>query len=389
MNTLDSLLPIISSNIRQVEKKLPKKDKKILLSLSRQLTTGNFLTENQANLFVKILKENLPAMKTIVSYTEECIEANLWSKKFRIINIFRKIYPSTESPGHFVVEFNFNAKLKDKLQKIMFLNSNSFIRGTKYYIPLNEESIFSVISAFRNDGFEIDGKILGFFQEIEKIKKSTITDFDIFSLKNERLKKIVEDDVGAISNENLILLNDRKFRYQYQIFEKNQENSLTAKIAYREKKDIFVNNEKFSLEDVVESLKNLKRFPVLFVFDGHNSKKDKKSLEMVKIAREKLGIEGDIGIYFRYDKSEDLENFNNEIALLQYNKNLSADTVIAGISNSKLPKFMLNLGWKPGAIISFTNNFKSNKSAVYFSDVDLIIYHSSSKPLDEKIYEIL
>ena len=389
MNTLDSLLPIISSNIRQVEHKLPKKDKKILLSLSRQLTTGNFLTENQANLFVKILKENLTAMKTIVSYTEECIEANLWSKKFRIINVFRKIYPSKEDLGHFIVEFNFNSKLKDKIQKIMFLNNNCFSRGTKYYIPLTEEAIFSVISAFKNDGFEIDGKILAFFQEIEKVKNSSITDFDIFSLKSEKLKKIVEEDVGAISTENLILLNDRKFRYQYQIFEKNQENSLTAKIAYREKKDIFVSNEKFSLEDVVESLKNLKRFPVLVVFDGHNSKKDKKSLDTLKLAQEKLGIKGNIGIYFRYDKAEDLESFNNELALLQYNKNLSADTVIAGISNSKLPKFMLNLGWKPGAIISFTNNFKSNKSAVYFSDVDLIIYYGSSKPLDEKIYEIL
>lgn len=389
MNTLDSLIPIISKNIRQIEQKLPKKDKKILLSLSRQLTTGNFLTENQANLFVKILKENLPAMKTIVSYTEECIEANLWSKKFRIINIFRKIYLSTEHTTHFVVEFNFNAKLKDKLQKIMFLHANSFVRGTKYHIPLTEEAIFSVISSFKNDGFDIDTKILGFFQEIEKIKNSTVNDFDIFSLKNEKLKKIIEDDVGTISSENLILLNDRKFRYQYQIFEKNQENSLTAKIAYREKKDIFASIEKFSLEDILTSLTDLKRFPVLFVFDGHNSKKDKKSLEMLNLAIEKLGITGDVGIYFRYDKIDDLENFNNDIARLQYNKNLSHGTTVAAISNSKLPKFMLNLGWKPGAIISFTNNFKSNKSAVYFSDVDLIIYYSSSKPLDEKIYEIL
>lgn len=389
MNTLDSLIPIISTNIRQIEHNLPKKDKKILLSLSKQLTTGNFLTENQANLFIKILKENLSVMKTVTPDVEDRIEAKLWSKKFRVIKTIRKIYPSTEYTGHFVVEFNFNSRLKEKIQKIFQSINYSFIRSSKYYIPLTEEAIFSIISAFKNDGFDIDEKILEFFHEIEKIKKFNINDFDIFNLKNQNYKKFVEDDIGSISSENLILLNDRKFRYQYQIFQKNQESSLTAKIAYREKKDIFVHSENVSLEDVLNSLVQLKRLPVLFVFDGHHNKKDKKSLEMLKISLKKLDITGDVGIYFRYDKGDDTENFNNEIAQLEYNKNLSTRTVVAGISNNKLPKFMINLRWKPQTIISFTNNFKSNKSAVYFNDVDLVIYYNVAKPLDEKIYEIL
>ena len=102
-----------------------------------------------------------------------------------------------------------------------------------------------------------------------------------------------------------------------------------------------------------------------------------------------LNLGNEVGIYFRYDKENDSANFNQEVALLGYNKNLGDSTVIAGISNNKLPKFMLKSGWKPQTVISFTNSFRANKASVYCMDVDLVIYYTSTQPLDEKIHVLM
>jgi len=104
---------------------------------------------------------------------------------------------------------------------------------------------------------------------------------------------------------------------------------------------------------------------------------------------EQTGLPNDIGIYFRYNKEGDADNFNQEISLLGYNKVLSDTTQVAGISNNKIPKFMIKTGWKPQTVVSFTTSFKSNKSYVYCSDVDLVIYYNSVKPLDGEVNEIV
>jgi hypothetical protein len=389
MITIDSILPTINTNIKSLEQKLSKKDKRILVSFYKQVSNGHFFTENQANLFLKIIKENLNEIKFFVPNVEITLKENLWSKQFREIKKIRKISLSTQYPENFFVEFNFNQHLKEKIQKIMFSSSGCFSLGSKYFIPLTEENVFLTISTFKSEKFDIDEKLMEFFHEIEKIKTAGTTKFNVFQLENEKLKNIIENTVGAINEENVIFLQDRKFRYQYQMFEKNHENSLTSKIAFRESKNVFVNSNDFALSDVIKSLKELKRLPVLFVFNGHSSKNDKKFLEIMKNAIEEHGIDSDVGIYFRYDKKEDLDNFNLEVSNLKYNKNLSKTTTVAGISSNKLPKFMLNLKWTPESIISFTNNFHRNKSSVYFNDVDLTIYYGISKPLNENVYALM
>lgn len=389
MNTIDSILPIISSNIKHLERNLSKKDKRILVSFIKQVGNGYFFTENQAKLFVKIIKENINEIKLLLPDVSDYLEQNLWSKKFREIKKVRKISLSTQYPENFVVEFNFNQQLKEKMQKIMFSASGCFTFGTKYFVPLTEENIFSVISTFEPEKFEIDEKLMKFFEEIKKIKSEGTTRFNIFQLENEKLKRIIENDAGAITKENVLMLHDRKFRYQYQIFEENHENSITSKIAFRENKNVFMKSNDFSLVDIIGSLKDLKRLPILFVFNGHSAKFDRKNLEIMKNALEFHGIDSDVGIYFRYDKKDDLEDFNNEVANLKYNKVLSDTTTVVGVSGNKLPKFMLNLKWKPKSIISFTNNFHRNKSAVYFSDVDLTIYYGASMPITDKVHVLV
>jgi hypothetical protein len=390
MPTIDSLLLVISGDIRKIQNIIPKKDKRILLSLAKQLSSGIFLTENQGNLLVKIFTENLEAVSTIAANVDSVIISNTWSKSFREVKRIKKIYISQDFPNSFVVEFSFNTRLKEKISQVnTHLRGNVMTSGAKYIFTLTEDSLHLVMKAFAKDDFEVDEKLTKFYQEIQEIEKNEKTPFDIFSLTNEKVKTAVEKSLGADYLSDLRLLQDRKIRFQYKNTEKIPEFSLEDKIANRDSRKIFVSTESYALENLLRSLQALDRFPLLVIFDGRDSAKDKTHLDLLQKSVKNLGILEDIGIYFRYNKESDTAKFNQSIADLHYNKDLSDTTVIAAISNNKIPKFMIKTGWKPQTVISFTSNFKLNKSYVYCSDVDLIIYYGANQPLDKEVNVLL
>jgi hypothetical protein len=380
---LDEMLKTLTQQIKNVDCKIPAKDRRILISLSGQIDQGSFLTENQANLLVKILKENEKTIELSSIDLKSALQTPVWSQPFRVIEKIRKIYLNSDHPDLIFIEFSHDKRLKSKLMSL-----NGRISGTVtslspkvYTVLFCEKNIHVVMKEFANDQFTIDEKIAIFNQEIRKIVKVSTNPFNVFQLENKNLKNSIEADIGPITPANLLLLQDRKFQYQYQISEKIAEKSLTAEIAQRQSTRIFVNSKQVSLVSLIKSIKELHRFPLLVIFDGHASKTDKQSLDLLAEAITANDLDDQIGIYFRFNQSADTANFNTAISELKYNKNLGNDTTVVGIANNKIPKFLVNLNWKPKSIISFTPNFKNNKSYVYFSDVDLSIYYADRQPL--------
>lgn len=391
MLTIDQLLNSVCRNIKLIQNGLPSKDKKILLSLSRQLTQGNFLTENQAKLLVKIFNENKELIKTVEGDLEEILKNDKWSRHFRVLQRNREIYILDTNPSMIKVDFTYDKRLKEKLHELNaeLYGGVSAITNTAYGVQLSEKNILLLLDKFRDDDFTIDQKITNFYQEITEICKNVKNPFDVFQLENKNLKKLIEDDIGEIAKENLLLLHDRKFRYQYKITEKITEKSLKNDLAQRESTKVYLDSNVHSLTDIVKALTELKRFPVLVVFEGHLPKENKKYLDFLATSLEEAGVAGDVGIYFRFDKEEDVNGFNATIAQLEYNKMLSSTTLVAGIANNKIPKFMVKTGWKPNTVITFTNSFRNNKSNVYCADVDLIIYWNDKPPMQGDVHAIL
>lgn len=375
---LDTVLKKVSVELKANKIQFPHKDKRILLSISNQIDQGQFLTENQAKLTVKIFKENVHSIKNIEPNIENIIENNSWSKVFRLIQKIRKIYPSPGGENVICIEFTYDKRLKEKL---IALNTQvegpiSAIGSRTYGVTYTEKNIHTIVGNFLKDDFEVHDKILNFYYEIDKLLTDKNNNFDIFKTENENFKKIIEKNVGTISLENLTKLNDQKIRYQYQISEKFKATTLAEKIALRKNTKIFIDDNKFLLPDVIQSLIELDRFPLLCIFEGHTPKVNKKTLDFLYDALKIHNLDDNVGIYFRFDKLEDSVNFNSSVASYQFNKNLTDQTIVAGIASNKLPKFFLKSAWKPKSVISFTNSFKNNKSAVYCTDVDLIIYYT-------------
>lgn len=379
--TVDQFLLKIQNNFDEI-KLFSLKDLRVLVSLVKQLSNDVFLTENQSKLLTKILTSNKKSIETIDNTVSEVLKNNLWSKPFRVIQKVRKIYIDKANPDQIIVEFTYD---KDIKQKMMFLSSKIYgnISPTaKFYsIQLTETNVYLLVKEFFEFDFEIDSKILDFYHEIEKIVVSPFQEFDIFNSNNETLKKVIEQDIGPISLENLKLLHDRKIRYQYQILEKISEKSLESVIAQRKENKIFVDSKKVLLSEVLGSVKSLKRFPVLFIFDGHDAKIDKKMLDLVNMTLTDLEITESVGIYYRFNNVDGGSDFNSSVSKLNYNQKLTERTQIVGIANNKIPKFLIKMNWRPQTIISFTNSFRNNKSSAYFSDIDLIVFYGNKQPL--------
>ena len=141
--------------------------------------------------------------------------------------------------------------------------------------------------------------------------------------------------------------------------------------------------------ELIKSLKELNRLPVLVIFEGHDPKVNKLTLDLLQTALEKNEITDNVGIYFRFGNVADTSGFNETISTLKYNSLLTEQTNLAGIANTKLPKFMIKSEWKPQSVISFTTSFRNNKSSVYCNDVDLIVYYTDKQPLHGGVSVIL
>jgi len=384
MITVDTLLiELFRQGIETLSSQIANRDKKVLISLARQITSGQFLTENQSKLLIKILKENQQHIFDPTSTTRTIIDNPTWTQPFRVIEQVRKIFLAKDHDGRIIVEFTHNKRLRQQITDIWKVIEGQVLslNAKQYSIPLTEKNIYQVVSSFVPHGFTIDPVVMKFYEEISEIFLTNLNQFEVFNLSNEKLITAVHADVGQISDDNLIMLNDRRLKFQYTIFPKHPEISLKNSLANRPVPRVWIDSSTTSLDDLVPALHELNRLPILFVFNGHESKECLQNLKKLEKSLKNSGLDN-IGIYFRFDSSSDSNReFNSLISQLNYNSKLNQQTQVAGIANNKLPKFMLKNGWYPASVVSFSNNFKSNKTSVYCDAVDLIVYYNDKCPL--------
>ena len=83
MITIDSVLTeLFQLGIDKLDTRISNRDKKVLISLAKQMAVGQFLTENQSTLLIKIFKENKDSIP--FAYNDE-IETPTWSRPFRVL----------------------------------------------------------------------------------------------------------------------------------------------------------------------------------------------------------------------------------------------------------------------------------------------------------------
>ncbi len=391
MHTIDNLLlKIVNHTAPTIEEQLSSKDSAILRSLATAVNGHHFITENQSRLLMKILKINQEKIPNFKEEIEVSLEAPSWSRRFRQIEQIRKLYisPIADSMPVLAIEFTFSNSIR-KLIHGLNKNIESLIQinpGKLYYADFTEKNIVTLVESLSKHGFQIEEKVKNHYDTIKSWSKDEIKNqFLITTLTNQNFQKHITADLGVTTpiDENIII--DRRMRYQYfvEIDLKIGEN-LTEILANRTRPKIWVDSNSYGLEQVIESLIELKRFPLMLVFDSYDADTQYKDLEKISKILDNLQITENVGIYFRLPNTTIGKQFNDLIAQRKYNSQLDTSTKIVGVTSGKIPKFFISNDWKPMSVIAINAPLRHSKTAVYANCCDLIISYSSTEPIIEK-----
>jgi hypothetical protein len=369
------------------------RDDEVLVSLSKQMAANIYVTERQAELAVKIIKENIKYFPQLT----ELIKNPKWENSFRIIQRFKYLHLVKNSASdRFFIEigFNHNKTFTKKLDEIKNKLSTPLIRikNNVWQIPYSELDLYHLVEVVNSQNFEISPEILEAHRAIFEILKQENKDkIYIDQDVSENLKNRVLTEVGEI-NKNNILLEDRKIGFQYEIFDsffqKKSEKNLIEKIATRTSSQIFLSSQKHELSEIISSLQELNRFPMLVIFDS-TPEKSEKNLKILRNSLIENNVDNDIGIYFRHDNDKNGKPFNEQISQFAYNQPLNNNTAVAGITNLKIPKFLLKLKWQPKSVLVLAQVLGSNRVKLLTDYCDLVIHYQDRKPLKEAIEEIV
>lgn len=390
MKTIDNLITELNNiGFNNLHPDIPSRDIKILKNIANLISNAAYITENQGKLLLKILYENLKLLEPICEDLELYIQNPLWNKPFRTqFKIKEVCIEHGKNPDLYItVKFSFDKDLKKVLWT---LNKKIGVGGsmtdTKYYLyPLSEKNLITVYDCLEPHKFQFSSDFLELYEKIKNVDTTAITEkFKFHNFIKEKNLMHLE------LNDDLVKL-DQKIRYQYnfdQNFDRNIESTLAYKIANRLYNKVFINSLQNDFTEILKTLELLKRSKILLIFDDFMISECLKHMYTLKNSVEELDLKN-IGIYFRFDNKGDGETFNKIISDCKFNSRLDSNSQIVGISNGKIPKFILQNNWYPDTVISFTNSLRNNKTDVYCNECDLIVYYTDVRPLISNVHEIL
>jgi len=382
----DLLLKIVNFSTPTIEEKITARDARVLRSLASSITATFFITENQSRLLVKILKENRKKLEEFSEEIDLTLKDPSWSKSFRQIEQIRKVsvdYKQFEE-GRLNIEFTFNSQIRKILTDSKKIEGLVQVHpGKAYTAEYTEKNIITIFELLEPHEFVFDEPLYRHYDTIKSWSENEVKKpLFLANFTHTAFQRLTSEDGNLQHETNESIITDRSNRFQYLVEKtgKNPEN-LTDIMAYREKSRIWVSSVMHSLDDIFESLTNLRRFPLLVIFPNYDEKRAFQNLENLSISLEKSGISDDVGIYFRMDNNEEGKKFNQLISSKAYNHKLTKDTKVVAIQSGKIPKFLIKSAWQPMSVLSLDNNLRHNKAGVYSECCDLVITYSDAQPL--------
>ena len=388
MLTIDNiLLKIEEHSIDKLNSSVPVKDRRILKNLVRMIQMPSFITESQGRLLIKILQENMEALDFIGSELIPSLKNPSWTKSFKTVDVVRQLSISKNSSGNsFIdIECSFNKEIKKSLVTLIRnIEGATFtiISGKRTSILLTEKNLYNTVKELDKHDFDKSEQVIKLYNDISSLDMlGTKDSFSIHNTSNIKLKNRLIKNIGSIDSTNMLLLEDRKIEFQYNVTGNLDDSTLANKIAKRTNNKIFINSSEYTLLDVAQAIRQLRKMPALCIFDEYDAGASIKNLKTVKTVVDAVDPTINVGVYFRFNNAGDGEQFNKLISEYGFNKQLDNNNRVSVIANGKIPKFFLKSDWYPKTVLSFSNQFRNNKTSVYCNSCDLIVYYTSSKPM--------
>ena len=380
---------------------IAEKDKKLLLSIAQSTFKGKALSDRQYEVVKKILTNG---------YQKDFLDRNidLPSSINNIRRPLRKIdrseyiaiekyqdnlsgasYQAYDDTGKcLVVRFPFNmkySKLITEIKKFILFPSEGYKSDNyKHILPFTETIVYKTIDLFKDHIKDIQPELFDIYNEIDGYRNAPekyVPGIYGLQIKNtpKNIVQPVVDKLGEPTLENLFLYNDRKEQVGLVHFDEDNLASsiqnlkpLTKKILGRKHSLIQINKKQHQLNEVLDSLLELKRFPLLVILD------DKEPLDQLvqfhNLTKNIIPLE-EIAVMFRKENRKEGRHFNDYVKSQNINNKLDINTKIVYINNKKIPKDLLKEVWEPECVISLGSVRHYNKIDKLIHQYDLTIHY--------------
>lgn len=395
MKTIDSLLRILTATPLVLQENISSKDYRLINSF---LSLPNYITEKQSKLILRMLDANRVRLAKLISDFDEYVTNPVWEKSFREIEHIKNLYVSRDekildkacllfneplsAAGVIVIEISQNVykKLIHEMQRSFSISIISTQPVHTYAVELSEQAIVQLIDCLKPYSFNIDDELTNYYNTIMAWDRDKAAQSLYLENYPDSVKAQIDEHIGP--NKSNLLYSDRRIRFQY----RNQydlDDSLSSYIAKRRSPKVWVDRSKYSVNDIVKSIVELNRLPMLVVFNQSTSLSTIASFNELTTALTNNGITNNIGVHFRVDNDENGKIFNRKISENQFNGMLTTTSNVAVIQGGKLPKFFLKSDWKPMSILCLDNVLRHSKTAVYAKCCDLVITHTATESIIE------
>lgn len=381
---------------------IAEKDKKIMLSIAQSTFRGKALSDRQYEVVKKILTNG---------YQKDFLDRNvdLPSSINNIRRPLRKIdrseyiaienyqdnlsgagYQVYDNPGGkcLVVRFPFNmkySKIITEIKKFILFPSEVYKSDNyKHILPYTETIVYKTIDLFKEHIKDIQSELIDIYEEIDQYRNAPekyVPGIYGLQIKNtpKTIVQPVVDKLGEPTIENLFLYNDKKDQIGLVHFDEGDLASstqnlkpLTKKILGRNHSLIQINKKQHAINEVLDSLLELQRFPLLVILD------DKDPLDQLvqfhNITKNIIPIE-EISVMFRKENRKEGRHFNDYVKSQKINNKLDINTKIVYINNKKIPKDLLKEVWEPECVISLGSVRHYNKIDKLIHQYDLTIHY--------------
>lgn len=381
------------AGIHQEQKELrffcSKKDEVLMFSLGKQVLRQTALTDRQHELAKKKLLEYKEQFDV---YGFDDFEKDLDSLRMPIRSINRQKLISLKQINdkiYIAVRFPFSKKMIKHIEFLQRLQpKKNYDSKTKtHLIDFSEKNLFEIVSKLKDCNFEIEEdvkEIYGILKIMDDDKENNAPGIYGFEIKNLHAKAIdyAVTSIGEPNVDNLVAYKDRENLLGLKHFDDVQLQKaisnlqpLTKKIMQRTNSMIFIDDNEYTFNNIVESVLELYRFPLLIVLPKDN---EYDVLSHTYKSFKNIIPNESISVLFRLDNdSEEGRDFNQFVKKNELNSPLDNSTKIVYISSNKIPKPLIASDWYPELGIVIKNFRLMRNIQTYIDNIDLVIHYDN------------
>ena len=411
MKTLEDCIEILAGmQEHEGTFNIERSDYNLVTSLARQTFRGVAYTDRQhelaqqkALLYKPQFESNGYAIDIAIEEIRLPIRKIDRSRWIKIVDepLDQGAWHTNDAGPWIAVRFIFQKKLISSIDQIKrSLGEGLYDKENKiHYFPFNEHTVYEILSVFNESNkFEVEEQLQTYYENLLNMQNNKENHLPgIYSLKLKNLHEKSFDyalsSIGEPNIDNLYQYYDQKQKFGLHHFDdsdlKQSVRSLTTlsqKVIHRNKSQVQVAPQQYTIENLAETVLELYRLPLLIVLNEKSCYS-----ELVQFHRAFNGIISDdsCSVLFRLDNDPDGIEFNQYIKRNSLNNPLDNNTKIVYISNNKVPKPMLKSSWLPSAAVTTTTSRSSlGKTDSYLSTLDLVIhYDDESSPWKRNIIE--